>query len=341
MPTPQPFEFRRSRDFGESFSALFEFLRNNIRNLFKSLLFIAGPLILILGLVGSYIGSSNVISTLSGANPNPEQSSGQTGVFAIGVILFVIVYFFTLAIILSIICEYIRYSMETSEDKELFSVSLLRGRIKDRFSRHIGNFFMMNCIASLSMLPFIIVAVIISMIGFERETSITIYFILLLGALFVIAYVVTALTLLPMMRTMEEIDIVDAIRRSFFLIQKHFWATLGFYIVVWIIQMVILYGISIPLNLIITKVPPLLFPEAADGSVGFGSFSVILQIIFTGVKIVEVGLGLILNAMAVTGHALQYFNLVEQKEGVGMMSKLELIGTPEFPAENLDTAEEY
>ena len=341
MTTPQPFEFRRSRDFGESFSALSEFLRNNIRNLFKSLLFIAGPLILILGVASSYIGTSDAVATLSGANPNPEQFSGEIGIFIFGVILFVLIYFFTLAVILSIVCEYIRYSMETAEDREQFTVSLLWGRIKARFSRHLGNFFMMNCIASLTMIPFIIATALILVIGFERDTKITIFVFLFLGALFVIAYTVTALTLLPMMRTMEDIDIIDGIRRSFYLIKKHFWATVGFYIVVWIIQMVVLYAIAIPLNLIISEVPPLLFPQTPDGEGGMGSFKIIFQIFLVAVKIVEVGLGLILNGMAVTAHALQYFNLVEQKEGVGMMSKLELIGTPEFPTLSSDTAEDY
>lgn len=45
--------------------------------------------------------------------------------------------------------------------------------------------------------------------------------------------------------------------------------------------------------------------------------------------------------MAASVHTLQYFNLVERKEGVGMMAKLDLLGKQEEVTDNDEHVEGY
>ena len=49
---PQKIEFQRYRDFGQIINATFEFLRENIKQLAKAVIFLVGPFILLTEIFG-------------------------------------------------------------------------------------------------------------------------------------------------------------------------------------------------------------------------------------------------------------------------------------------------
>lgn len=342
MATLQPFEFRRSRDFGESFSALFEFLRQNWKNLSMSLIFIAGPLILIMGVGGGFLVSEvfSVLQQTSFASPDFAVKISEVVLkgFVLGV-----VYFLTGASVLAVTCEFIQFSLDGMTEK--FDVSILWAKIRSHFWRHIANFITINCFGFVIFLPFMLIIGVLAGTGLGGvELVIVFYLLLLFVGLPLGLYIGTVLSLFPMMRTNENIGVLAGIKRCFFLIKNNFWATLGYYIVVGLIQGVVGMIFMIPFYImyfiaIITIIPQ--SGQMEDGTTLLNNFGTGFQVAFTVAGVIAVGGGLLLNCITITAQALQYFNLVERKEGVGMMAKLEQLGTPESPADEPENREEY
>jgi hypothetical protein len=329
MATPLPFEFRRSRDFGESFTALFEFLRRNWKNLSMSLVFIAGPLILILGVGGGFLLSEIVASFQKTVYGEPD-FTGNITVIILEVIVLMTVYFLTGATVLAITCEYIHFTM--NEAIERFDVSMLWAKITSRFWWHISNFVIINCVAFLFVLPIIILLALLRAIGGFGgiELVIIFYLVIIFIGVPIGVYIGTLLSLFPMMRMTENIGAIDGIKRCFFLIKNHFWVTFGYYFVVGLIQSVIGGIFMIPFYImyfiaVFTLIPQIGHTESGSPLLNFGMG---FQIGFTVAGVIAVGGSLLLNCMTTTAHAIQYFNLVERKEGVGMLAKLEILGTP-------------
>jgi hypothetical protein len=66
-------EFHQTRDFSKKMNVTFEFIRQNFKALCKSILFIAGPSVLIASmLIGSFMGDFMTLSQSASLNPgNP------------------------------------------------------------------------------------------------------------------------------------------------------------------------------------------------------------------------------------------------------------------------------
>ncbi|MBS1537532.1 MAG: hypothetical protein JST20_07280 [Bacteroidetes bacterium] len=342
MATSQPFEFRRSRDFGESFSALFEFLRQNWKNLSKSLVLIAAPLILILGVGGGFL-ISEIFSTLQKTTFGMPDFTQHIAVIGFEVFVLGIIYFLTGAAVLAITCEYIHLSM--NGETEQFDVSFLWAKISSRFWWHISNFFVINVVGFLIMLPFmIILGGIVGLGGIGNiEAIIITYMMIIFIGIPITVYIGTMLSLFPMMRITENIGVMAGIKRCFFLIKNNFWVTFGYYFVVGLIQSVVGSFFMIPFYILYVIAIITIIPQAAQSETGMPmlNFGFGFQIAFTVAGVLAIGGSLLLNSMTITAHAIQYFNLVERKEGVGTMAKLDLLGSTENTAETDDSGEEY
>ncbi|MBI3258478.1 MAG: hypothetical protein HYZ54_03205 [Ignavibacteriae bacterium] len=342
MATTQPFEFRRSRDFGESFSALFEFLRQNWKNLSKSLVLIAGPLILILGVGGGFL-LSEIISGFKNTSFGLPDFSENIAIISLEGFVLAVAYFLTGATVLAITNEYIKLSLDGYIEE--FDVSYLWAKITSRFWRHISNFVVINAVGFILVLPFMSLMGIL--VGFKVlgtvEVIIIFYLLFIFVGVPILVYFGTSISLFPMMRVCEDIGIMAGIKRCFFLIKNHFWVTFGYYFVVGMIQGVVGIIFMIPFYIMYFIALLTIIPQAghsADGS-PLLNFGMGFQIAFTVASVIAIGGSLLLNSMTITSHALQYFNLVERKEGLGMMAKLDLLGTPENPSPELDENEGY
>src|ERR1035437_2376291 len=60
MNNQEKINFRQSRDFGETFNVSVKFFRQNFKLFFQSLIFIAGPFILVSAIAGAFYQSSAV-----------------------------------------------------------------------------------------------------------------------------------------------------------------------------------------------------------------------------------------------------------------------------------------
>ncbi len=320
MAVSQPFEFRRVRDFGQLLSGLIEFLRGNWKNLGKSLVFIAGPLLLIMGVAGGSL--SNEIFALFQQRPaDLVNFSDNILLLAAEVGIIFLTYFLAGAAVLAVTNEYILMSM--GDEMENFTVSLLWGKISARIGSHLATFLAVN---GLIVCVGMGLAIMVGLLSLGEGIGIAIAVIIILISLPFLVYFFIVLSLFPAIRVIENIGIVDAIRRSFFLMKKFVMASLGLYIVTGIIQFIIEIVFTIPFYIfqIIATISSL--PEAGGAMDGASEYGPVFKFMYAATGVFSVAAGLLLNSMAVSVHTLQYFNLVERKEGVGMMAKLDLLG---------------
>ncbi len=98
-------EFRKVRDFGDLLNATFEFIKQNFKKLFLSLLFIAGPGIFLTGIAAGFY-QSNIFSL--------RRSFGS---FIPSAIIYYIFIFITFQLILTVTYSYINLYLKKNPDE--------------------------------------------------------------------------------------------------------------------------------------------------------------------------------------------------------------------------------
>ena len=135
-------------------------------------------------------------------------------------------------------------------------------------------------------------------------------------------YVAVALSLATSILVFEQADVGRAISRSFTLISDNWWATFGLIFVMGIVAGIIGAVFTLPASLV----------TGLMGASALKGLS-ILSIILTAISSLGTSL---LQSLSATAAAFQYFNLVEEKEGSGLLTAIDTIGqTPSRSDENL------
>jgi hypothetical protein len=138
----------------------------------------------------------------------------------------------------------------------------------------------------------------------------------ILATLFLIlpgVYVYVALSMYAIIMMREEVGFLESLERCFYLIKGNWWASFGFVLVVLIIQGVIGFVASLP-AIVVYVFRILHLP---------GGESDLLLIIASSFTTI---LSLLLYVIYITACAFLYYDLVEKKEGVGLLEKVNQIG---------------
>jgi hypothetical protein len=151
-------EFRKVRDFGDLINATFEFIRQNFKKLFLSLLFIAGPGIFLTGIAaGSY--QSNIFSF----KRNFE-------IFVPSVLVYYFFIFITFQLILTVTYSYIGLYLEKNPDE--FDVNDVWSSVKKNllmiFLTSLGSFILIMLGFVLLIIPGIYLGTVLTIIYIVR-----------------------------------------------------------------------------------------------------------------------------------------------------------------------------
>lgn len=114
---------------------------------------------------------------------------------------------------------------------------------------------------------------------------------------------------------LEDESITGAMRRSWELTSNHWWSTFGVLIVMYFLMMLVSYALLLPISIL-----SFLVIDAGATSAGDTSFIANLFMIINGILTAITSL---LSTILFIGIALQYYNLVERKEGGSLRSKIE------------------
>jgi membrane-anchored glycerophosphoryl diester phosphodiesterase (GDPDase) len=134
-----------------------------------------------------------------------------------------------------------------------------------------------------------------------------------LVALPIALYLYTIFTLTVPIRVVERLGIGESIRRSFELISGKWWFTFWLFFVLWMIIGILMMIFQIPMQVVMMS-------AFFGGETNSGGTAMVILGTIAG------ALAQLVYSLFALASTLQYFNLVEMKEGVGMQDRIREIG---------------
>ncbi|MDR2040402.1 MAG: hypothetical protein LBQ60_21000 [Bacteroidales bacterium] len=288
---------REIRDFGEKFNAVFSFVQLNFKSLFKIILFTVGPLILLGSIMFGMLYSNAIdVMSLDLDEGLTTLNSAFEGIFA-NLLL-------GLASLWMMIAIY-AYMAEYAGGNRNISIETIWNRGKTYILPIIGFGIVFFIVLILAMVIIVAIPIPQNMMFFK---------VLLASILLFYIFIAVSLTF-PIM-IIEKKPLIESINRSFFLIRSNWWATF------WLL---LVMGLVVGIASVVFAIPFYVsMGVAAIMQIGeTGNLLIIIcsLILFLGSYLMSV-----LPTLAL---GFQYFNLVEKKEGTGLLEKIEQLGKEE------------
>ena len=304
---------RKIRDFGSNISVSIEFLRENILPFYKSLAFIAGPFILISSILSGIFLSEFMSEIMDrSANPGTFGSSIFPENFSKYMLNSVLIQFIGMIAVITVTYRYLLLYPEYGKN---ITFEILWKYVKKDFLPIIaGNLVFLLIVAGSTM----ILGSSFLAIGFLSGGWV-------LGLLVFLAfiYLMIPCSFIYIIQLAENVNPFVAVQRAFYLIRGYWFSTLGILVISTIIIYMINLVFSIPLSVIsVVTTVNTLDPTAAFSSPYFSVLNIASTVmsslgIFFALPVFYLSLG------------FQYFSIVENKEHVGLIERIELIGTKE------------
>lgn len=280
MQDIQKINLYEKRDFGEKINATFAFLRQNFRSLGRCLLFIAGPLLLLVGII------SGLLPTIV---QNEEEIFNLLGEGTVNGLLSMLAGVLVTATVYEYLDRYVQQPLG-----QPIEVSTVWAGVRRTF------------------LPFLLAAILTGTI-------------VILGFMFLIIpgfILMTALSLIFIIMSREELSFGQAFSRSFKLVGGNYLGTLFLIFIMVMIQLMIGFIIGLPAVLLIG------FDAffSASGEALLQERSIVYRSLYIVAQIVSTVGSHFLTSITLLALAFQYGNLIEKKESAGLMRDIEAIG---------------
>jgi hypothetical protein len=292
----QPIELRRLRDFGETITDSFVFLKENFKPLFKALIVICGFFILvsIVSMVFTYLNTATMATNALNFGTRTYNSVSKQIFFIIAAFFGVFIVILTNAVIALVTLCYISIYLQKNNTVPLLEE--VWGYFKYYFFRVLGS-------------------------------GILLFFVFGLGfccCLFPGIYLSPVLSLIIPIIVIENCSFRYAWNKSFRLIKDNWWLVFGVIFIMFLIMFLAGFAANIPMNIFMQ----------AKLFLSLKSLTLPLIIVFSVLRSVLL-LAYVLPSIAIS---LCYFNLEEEKEGTGLLNRIENLGKnkddrPAFPTE--------
>jgi len=305
-PATEKINFRKIRDFSGHINASTAFVRQNIWTMLKMVLKASGiyfALALITLILGFYYGIFDFMSFISTSSGIEDINFGFLGTLMFtSMVLFAIAYIFYTSVVYRYILQYI----DRSDYNNIQYADIKRYMPKDNglvFSTYMG-FFLTGLVSSfLMMLPI--------MTGSSEMMGA--WALLMNIGVFGSIYLMIPLSFIYLFRIHKGQNFIDSIKGCMALAKGHWWKTLGLYFV----ATLILYSVS--------SIPGMfsnlgLYIGGLLGSNEIGYF--LFGLFYLGTFLLYFISGTAFSVVI----AVRYFSLLEMKEGVNMMERIQDIG---------------
>jgi hypothetical protein len=318
--------YHQTRDFSSKMSVTFEFIRQNFKSLGKSILFIAGPPVLLASLLmGSFF--QDMMSASMGASMRGDREAVsaifESPTFWLQILLVVVfIMTSTVATIATIYNYVLLYEEKRTNNVE---VSDVWTRVRQTFGMYLGTAILTTLLAIVVYTLLILPVVALAMVS---------PFLIFFGVIGVIVgafYVGVSTSLIFIIRAYEKTGFFDSIIRSFRLVRGKWWSTFGLIVVLYLIAVVVSLIFEIPWYVI--SMVTTLHSVGVEGMEKPGSTMQIAGLLFLSLYYLA---QMLLYSLPYVGIAFQYFNLVERKEATGLISQIDSIGQSPAPAPPAD-----
>lgn len=298
MELHEKISFYEKRDFGEKINATFAFIRQNFVPLSKSILFIAGPFILLVAVVAG-IYQATLMGAV-GTNPDAFDISAVMTQGSLSSFLSL----FVSALLVTVVYAYLVLYTERT-DYQNITVSDVWDKAKRYYLPMVLSVFVYSVLIVFGFLLLIIPG-----------------FILL-----------AALSLIFIIQMKEDISFGSAFGRSFKLVSDNYLSTLGLIFVMTVLVSIIGVIVTLPIGLILGV--PTLF--SLSGGEAFSDGEGAVKVLFIVFQVVSSLVSYLLYAILLIAVAFQYANLVEKKEAAGLMESVGSIGSTTATNEDDET----
>jgi len=303
--------FKEVRDFGEVFNVSVKFIRQNFKSLFKSLIFIAGPLIFIAAISGAFYQSSAVTMFSSKNflnNPDPFAQFGVT------YFLFIFASLFShLALLGTTFAYMIAYNNNGPGNIKTSDVSSI---LFKNAGKIIGGFFLYTLLIIIAV---IVIAFFIGIFGaIHAALGVIMGFLLVIGMLIVAPPFMWQFSVFYLSAMHDNSSITSGMSKTRRVMKGDFWWT-------WVI--VVCSAIAVGIIGVVFSFPQLIYQmilmfgniqnETQEISIPFIIVATIctfcVQLIYSIYYIIC---------------GFHYYSLAEKKDGDGLLERIDEIGQP-------------
>lgn len=283
-------ELRESRDFSGVTTAVFAFIRENFKLFFRSILYIVGT--------PSLIGSALLGSSVSVRGMVAGSVPALLGM-VVGSFLLLLSWTLTVAVVNSFVFLYME------RGKGNFGIQDVWQETRVNLGNVVGTSF------------WLVVLSIGVYVVFALSVVFSLFLAALLGIVLFILAVHFAIALVPIytVRLYEDVTLSESITRSRELTRGYWLLSFGVFAVPYIIAMLISYTLAIPAYAV--DLNSEYIHDLFYGRILMALLSIIASTFAAAV----------LTAVPVLASTFQYFNLVEKLDGVGMMDRIEQMGS--------------
>ena len=302
---PEKIVFRKVRNMSETLSAANVFIRQNIVLLTKGIGIIAMPFFLT-GLVGYYV----VLAVVIGASSNFSQGFEAMGISYLFSVLVMLGAVVLLAVIYELLILYIK-----RPDYGQITVKELAGQVYRNIGIYLSTTFFLYVllVVAIFALALALAAGMAMVFGLADLTPV----LGVLGSivlLMLLTYPFVALSFIYIVRLVERKGFIASVKRCFELISGN-WLS-----ILW------LYTITLFISFSITGLIPTFITGGAIFLIDMFSWDEALFLIPV-LGLLYTIVAVIVNVVAMVVIALRYFSIVEQNEGIGLIRKIDLIGS--------------
>jgi len=316
MTSSRPIDIRKQRSFSDVLNVTFQFIKQVFKPLAKALLFICGPVMLLVS-----VSTGTAQFKILFASLDPETLATNTEAF--GEIAFAYVLIIIGSIALSGLGAAVIFGAVRLYEQEgpgAVTFEALWDVTKTTFWRMLGTVVfiavLMFAIYIALLVPVVIVVgALVALVGGAGAVLGGIIGIFaVLGIVVLLLGLLVLFTLLLPIRMNEEVGVFAALGRCRALLKGQLWPSLGILLVVWIIYTALGTVLSLP-PIIMAFVAGLHTVSEAEPS----------GLVAAGLTVVTVVAGLaslLLYTIPLVAAALQYYNLVERKERAGLSARV-------------------
>ena len=302
--THEAIEFRQVRDAGDVLNITFQFLRQNVVKLGKSLLFYVAPAMAL---------TTALSTTFQASMFDPDSLIGvNLGILGVVYFMGLLVSVMAVTVVYGYIILYQDYGPDGFDLRDIWHVT------KIHYFRIFGTMLFLMFLFFVGYIGLVIPMALLIAAGSAFGGAGTIGAILV-SILFVfvflaaIAYFAVILTLIFPMRMRESIGVWAAARRCFKLVKNNWWATCAVLFVAFLVYVVLSIAIGLPYYILYFSGG---FMTLEGGGPPVTGLLVVLSMM------ASVG-GALLYSVPLTATAFQYFSLVERKDRTGLLERID------------------
>ena len=312
-------ELRKARDFGELFNDSVSFLRLNFKSFFGILIFLAGPFVLLTGLLMGYLQFvAEKLTTSNGLSGGYKSSMNMFAGSSIStVLIFVLIFLLTSLVANASIALYFKIYDKASPDELPVQRSMIAPLLASASFRLFYNLLLLTLIFALLTLALVAV--------FYFLYQLRMYEIALGLALVVIFMVFTPavvylLTVANFIVIRDEVLITTAIIKAIGYLRGNFWWT-------WLLMFCAL--ISLSMLYMVFNTPYFIltifkgFTRQAADLTGSSSDSSLLYVLFSALSMF--GSMVIISPIFTCFCIFNFYNQEERREGTSLLGRIDTL----------------